>query len=312
MIDSIRRFLNRPLAEDFSLRYQAFSSVQGGLYVFLFLYFFVQGNFRPESSRVQALALLAAGVLAATFFANAVVPRVIPRWYDEDQWTVGKHCLQTVFVLFCISLSNNLVLTLTNNEAPSFGNMFLTVSVIGFFPITLTVLLAEQRRLKRHLKQAELVNQVLPAATLAQPEPTILPNAVTSVPSLEQIATVKLPASITFIPTVGKDRLTLQPDQLRVIESVGNYVDVYWVNGDAIQKTTLRLTLKDVEATLASYPQFFRCHRAFVVNLEAVQHTVGNARGFLLTLRDLPQEIPVSRSFADEFEARLLGQGGPH
>lgn len=252
------------------------------------------------------LALLAAGVTVAVFFANALIPQLFPRLYDEDRWTIGKHSLHTVFVLLCISLSNYLILKLSDNDTPTFANMFLTVTIIGFFPITLTVLLAEQRRLRRNLRQAELLNRALPTPVAASihPTPAVAPSPA---PLATDAVQTDIPASITFVPSVGKDRLTLQPDQLLAAESLANYAELYWLKGDVLQKTTLRLTLKEVENVLANYPQFFRCHRAFVVNLNAVQHTTGNARGYQLTVRNLAQEIPVSRGYADAFEGRFLG-----
>jgi DNA-binding LytR/AlgR family response regulator len=165
------------------------------------------------------------------------------------------------------------------------------VTLIGFFPITMSVVLAQQRQLKRNLRRALLLNEALPE----RQAPTETPIPVPSPPE----------PAITFIPTSGKDRLTVQPAQLLAIESVGNYLDIYWLNGPDVQKTTLRLTLKEAENRLAAYPQFFRCHRAFLVNLGAVRHTSGNARGYQLTLHRLPQEIPVARGYVEAFEAQM-------
>lgn len=307
MVDLVRRFLAKPLAEDFGWRNQVFSSAQGGLYVFLFLYFFIPIRFAPGQSRVPMLALLAGGVAVATFVANFVVPRLLPRLYDEDRWTIGRFSLHTVFVLFCISLSNHLILLATGNETPSFANMFVTVTLIGFFPITLTVLLAQQRQLKRHIRQAERLNQVLPTVPSAETSPIRSPNTEPTPNQTDSSIATHSTVSISLVPSIGKDRLTLQPEQLLAVESVANYVDVYWLNGSALKKTTLRLTLKDVETAVANYSSFFRCHRAFVVNLDAVQHMTGNARGYQLTLHHLSQTIPVSRSFADAFEQRFAG-----
>ncbi len=297
MVTTFQQFLNRPLAEDFSFRNQLFSSVQGGLYVFLFLYFFIPGQFAPEQSRVQMLALLAVGVAGATLLANFVIPRLWPQPYDEDRWTVGKHVAQTVFVLFCISGSNYLMLRMTGNQTPSFGNMLLTVTLIGFFPITLTVLLAQQRQLKRNLRQARVLNAALPVQVESAPTPIAQLVLTGDAPDR--------PVGITLVSSVGKDRLSLQPDQLLAIESVGNYAEVYWLNSGELQQTTLRLTLKEAETALAGKGSFFRSHRAFIVNLQAVVHTTGNARGYQLTVRELPKEIPVSRGFVDAFEERL-------
>ncbi|KAB7731236.1 LytTR family transcriptional regulator [Rudanella paleaurantiibacter] len=291
MVTWIRRFLARPLAEDFSFRNQLLSSIQGGVYVFLFIFFFIPGRFTSGESRLLLLGVLSLGVTVSTLLANYVVPRLLPRVYDEDRWTVGQHILHTIFTLFCISLSNHLILTVSGNATPPFLNMLLMVTLIGFFPITMSVVLAQQRQLKRNLRRALQLNEALPE----RPAPTANPTPITSPPD----------PAITFVPTSGKDRLTIQPAQLLAIESVGNYLDFYWLNGSDVQKTTLRLTLKEAENKLAAYPQFFRCHRAFLVNLDAIRHTSGNARGYQLTLHQLPQEIPVARGYVEPFEARM-------
>ncbi|WP_317171893.1 LytR/AlgR family response regulator transcription factor [Spirosoma validum] len=84
-----------------------------------------------------------------------------------------------------------------------------------------------------------------------------------------------------------------------------NYVEVHWLDGDTAQKTVLRSTLKGIESVLEQHPQFFRCHRAYLVNLSAVVHADGNARGYQLTLEGVNQTTPVSRSLLSAFDGRL-------
>lgn len=113
---------------------------------------------------------------------------------------------------------------------------------------------------------------------------------------------------VQLVSESGRERLSLSPGQLRYVESVDNYVAVHWLNGDVAQKTVLRSTLKDVATALGQHPQFFRCHRAFLVNLSAVVHADGNARGYQLTLKGVNQTVPVSRSFLSAFNGRLKAQ----
>jgi len=295
MLRRITDFLNRPIAEEFSFRVHLPLSLQAGVYVFLFVSL-MNGSFRSVSA-LAITGLLSVGCVGAVLLTNVVIPKLLPAFYDEDRWTVGRHCTHTLFVLFVISCTNQLILAWLDSRGPSFGQMYLLVTLIGFFPIMLGVFVAEQRRLKRNLSHAQTMNEQLaqgPVSPAQQP-----PDKVIARP----IGNVSKPVLLTS--DSGKERLSLQPDQLLCVESVGNYVEVYWVDGGQAQKTTLRATLKDIADTLAGYPQFLRCHRAFLVNLNAVRRTEGNARGYQLTLAGLESRVPVSRSYLETFDARF-------
>lgn len=291
----LRSFLNRPLAENFDAKTQVRLALQSGLYVFLFVGL-LNGSFRRLGD-TAVVGLMSVGCVVMVILANVIIPKLLPVFYDEDRWTVGRHIIHTLLVLFLISVSNQLVLTLLEAGRPSFGQMYLLVTAIGFFPIMLGVFVAEQRRLKRNLAQAQVVNGQLHQRT---------PQTPVSLPATTpQTQTATQPTPILLISESGKERLTLQPGQLLYVESVGNYVDVHWLNGSQLQKSVLRSTLKEVADKLTGHPQFFRCHRAFLVNLDAVVQTEGNARGYQLTLTGIQTKIPVSRSYLDSFNARF-------
>ncbi len=289
----LRQFLNRPLAESFDARTQLRLALQSGLYVFM-LVGLLNGAFW-SLDKLGVVALLALGCVGVAILADIIIPRLLPTIYDEDRWTVGRHIAHTLFVLLLISSSNQLILVLLDIGRPSFGQMYLLVTAIGFFPIMLGVFVAEQRRLKRNLAQAQVLN-----GQLHQRTPTTgLPAAPAVAPS------ASLPNALMLSSETGKERLSLQPNQLLYVESVGNYVDVYWRNGLQVEKTVLRSTLKELAETVAAYPQFLRCHRAFLINLNAVVQTEGNARGYQLTLTGVAAKIPVSRSYLTAFDEQL-------
>lgn len=295
MLQALRTLLNRPLAEDFSLRNHLPLALQAGLYVFLFVCL-LNGSF-GSITEMGIVALLSVGCVGVVLLANVAIPKLLPTFYDEDRWTVGRHILHTLFVLFGISCSNQLILGLLNVGHPAFGQMYLLVTVIGFFPIMLGVFVIEQRRLKRNLVHAQTLNQQLGQRT----EPIL----IAPLPPAQSVPDATPVQRLLLLSENGRERLSLQPNQLLYVESVGNYVEVHWLNLTTAQKTVLRSTLKEMETALADYPQFFRCHRAFVVNLNAISHTEGNARGYQLTLTGTSATVPVSRSYLAAFDARL-------
>ncbi len=297
MLRRIALFLNRPMAADFSLKPQLWSALRGGGVVLGIMLLFGDGQFWADGVATGLLLLLTAGIMLAIFLASYVLPKLLPRLYDEDQWTIWKQALHVPVVLLLVSMSNQLVLYLTGNNYPSFGWMYLNVLLIGIFPATLDILLTEQRRLRRNLAHAQSLNGQLSASVSVTRHETGPLTAVTTQPDV--------PEKIVLTSENGRDRLLLAAEQLRYVESVGNYVDVYWLNAGVVQKTVLRATLKDVAALLIPYPAFFRCHRAFLVNLTAVTHTDGNARGYQLTLTDVPTTIPVSRAYLAAFDTAI-------
>ena len=300
VIQSVIQFLNRPVAEDFSLRNQRWQSLQSGIYVWLFLYFFNGIGKRTTDSPLLLMGLLGIGCALSTLVANWIVPRLIPAIYDEDNWRVWKQILQTLFVLFCISLGNQLLLILTHNRYPSFGQMYAKVALVGFFPIISSVFVVEHRRLKRNLARAQVINQQL----LHQPTlPSATPTGSNSLAALGRLKDT--PETVQLVSETGRERLLVAANQLLYLESVGNYVAVHWTREGELQKTLLRSTLKELTDLLASHPQFFRCHRAFVINLRAIHQTQGNARGYQVILEGIPETIPVSRSYLDAFDERV-------
>lgn len=298
MLQPLRTILNRPLAEEFSIRNHLPLALQAGVYVFLFVCL-LNGSF-DDPGAMGVVAGLSVGMIVVVLVANVVVPKLWPAFYDEDRWTVGRHILQTLFVLLGISGSNQLILKLLHVGGLTFGQMYLLVTAIGFFPIMLGVFVAERRRLNRNLAHAQTLNDQLAHRTeLTSSAP--IPSQPTAQPVLDETPTQRL----LLLSENGRERLSLLPNQLLFVESVGNYVDVHWLNLSQPQKTVLRSTLKEIGTALTDYPQFFRCHRAFVVNLNAVSHTEGNARGYQLTLTGTSVTVPVSRSYLAAFDERL-------
>ena len=291
MLFTVRAFLNKPLAEDFSLKTQAWLSLQAGIYVFLFLTVFNTG-YGGWLARLPIHSLFAVGCTMSSLLANTAMPRLFPAWYDEDRWTVGRHAGHVLVVLLFVSIGNELILSVLHIGSLPFWNMYLMVTVVGFLPVFLGVMLAERRRLTRNLAHAQQLNAQL--NQLHKPAPVV-----------GQPAEPELPRGILLTGENGKERLSLLPNQLIYVESVGNYVEVHWLNFMFPQKTVLRSTLKDIEVALAEHPPCFRCHRAFLVNLRAVSHTTGNARGYQLTMSGSQREIPVSRGFIADFDARM-------
>ena len=104
----------------------------------------------------------------------------------------------------------------------------------------------------------------------------------------------------------SKDSLTVSPSDILYIESVANYLSIwYFLDGELRQKR-IRNTLKNVEEILSDYTFLLHCHRAFLVNTRFITHVDGNSAGCQLHLFSIDRTIPVSKANIDALR-RALG-----
>lgn len=111
--------------------------------------------------------------------------------------------------------------------------------------------------------------------------------------------------SIVEITGEYKESLSVDPSDILYIESVANYLSIwYFLDGELKQKR-IRNTLKNVEDTLAGYSFLLHCHRAFLVNTRFITHVDGNSAGCQLHLFSMERTIPVSKSNIDALRQAL-------
>jgi DNA-binding LytR/AlgR family response regulator len=66
------------------------------------------------------------------------------------------------------------------------------------------------------------------------------------------------------------------------------------------------MIMKKATETVVMYPVFFSCNRAYIVNLDKIEHGDGTAKGYKIKLQGTEDLIPVSRNLNSEFSDRLL------
>lgn len=79
-----------------------------------------------------------------------------------------------------------------------------------------------------------------------------------------------------------KPELILRPSDLIYLKANDNYVQVFYLNGDKVDKKLIRTRLKKLE-TILSKSKFTRIHRSYIINRDHIQHI--NRIGSKLALR---------------------------
>ncbi len=105
---------------------------------------------------------------------------------------------------------------------------------------------------------------------------------------------------VHFRDEKGTIRLLVKLSNLFYIESADNYVNIYYLNKNKVDRFILRNTLKNIEESLTEFG-LTRCHRSYIVNIDKIKVLRKGKEGFLI---DLGQEdimdIPVSKTYADK------------
>lgn len=211
-------------------------------------------------------------------------------------------CLNVLLMSFNLSLFYSFFVnsdTVDNHLSwQLFGRIFLIM-------ICISVLIGLYWRnvyMKRHyiaqLEEAELLNgMLLERARLREThvEPQI---PVECTEPIKPAKTVNLEGST-------KESLQLDIDNFIYAEADGNYVSVCHLASAGVEKTMLRMSIKNVVVVVGDYPEVMQCHRAFVVNLHHVQKVEGRSSGIGLLMNHCNDTVPVSKHYVLAVKDRI-------
>lgn len=78
-----------------------------------------------------------------------------------------------------------------------------------------------------------------------------------------------LPDMYHFYDERGELKLSVRPEMVYYIESADNYVTIYYINGNKLDKLMIRNTLKNIEWRFRDRG-LVRCHRSYIINIRKV------------------------------------------
>ena len=112
---------------------------------------------------------------------------------------------------------------------------------------------------------------------------------------------------ITLTGNANNAVLEVCVENIIFIESMGNYANLCILKDDKVDSQSLRITMKQLRQILDKYPCMFACHRAFIVNTDYIQSVSGrHSTGYQLQMFGTDKLIPVSRTYSDELEQRIM------
>lgn len=113
------------------------------------------------------------------------------------------------------------------------------------------------------------------------------------------------PATVFVRTEVKGDDFILETTHFLYAKAERNYVEIYLRDQKEVEKVLKRISIKNLNAQLGSFPYILRTHRSYLVNLSHMENVAGNAQGYRINLVDMQGSIPVSRNFIPLFEEKI-------
>ena len=267
------------------------------VFVTLFLYIFEPFNFENVVLMHPLKAALIYGLIAGSvcFIVIKLMIAFAPNYTAEKNWNIGRQLLLLNLALFTVTLMNFIFSQVF--EIHDFNNMsfwdclkqdFIYTYSIGFFPVAIVTLVGFYIRLKRNLSAVEALNKKI---------------EVTDRANEQQNVSVVIPSN------AKNEDLEINLQDLIFVMADGNYVEFHLKEEDKTVRKIIRNTMRNVADRLDDFDFLFRSHRAYIVNLNYIQESSGNAQGYQLRMKDTDAVLPVSRGNLEEFKNVIEAEG---
>lgn len=218
------------------------------------------------------------------------IPLLIPQFFIEEKWTVGKQILHWAIPLTITLLTCYLYLNwffAYSISLSGFWYFYRLVFPIALIPIIIATLLDYLYKFKHHAEQALALNQSIEQN---------IDNQEFIINKIE---------NITFQDERQQDRLVLVLDDFYYVKAANNYVEIYFLEEGKMIRKLLRNSIKNIENQVDN-TVIRRCHRSYLVNLRQVKKVSGNAQGYQLHLNVSEEvSIPMSRGKGKELVKEL-------
>lgn len=280
----ITNWLKKPYPLTTKLQAKYLISFSFGLFIYLFLIIFQPFGIDKIIAN-KAYYLLGFGMITTLvmLFSYIALPLLFKKIFDLDRWVIGKEIGFVLFIIAQITLLNyfynsGIGYGLSEQHALHYFVLF-TVSV-GFFPVLGLVFLTELLLNKSHKKIASEISS--------------------RISKERSDVTASFSSKIRIVSEAKSDAFEIDEINLIIIKSEDNYCKLFYQQNDEIKTQLLRITLKNIEKQLETFPAFVRSHRSFIVNKNHISEITGNARAYYIHFDNSEEIVPISRNFPKE------------
>jgi LytTr DNA-binding domain len=252
----------------------------------------------PINLLVKSSIVFGLVTFGCIFVSNFILNFFFPQIFSEEKWTTGKQIINMGAIVILVGLVNYLLSPLLFDTKLTWKKVFYFQGIaiaVGLIPIVMYTLYVQNHWLHQFKKEAATLQKKLEEKRGIEH------------PALQHPPTVSTSNDIiTFESEHQTEKKTIPASQLYYIEAASNYIKIFFLQKDKLTYSIVRMTMKKATEAVNPYAVFFRCHRAYIVNLDKIEQVEGNAQGYKIKLQGTEDRIPVSRNLNTEFSDRLL------
>ena len=254
------------------------SSLFSAVVVLLIFLLFQPFGFRDKATELKSL--LYPGYAVLTFIYSYIVFYIVRRLLKSKKtWTIKDEIINFLIGILIFTIAIHLFTFWVSGDMPltlhwyfklfyHVASLFLFIGIIEFFYY--------------NNKSARFTNE-----KLSSQYETTKQKSDQFTKQNKDVITISL----------EKEQIEVNRNKLLYIKSVGNYLEFYLVEPNGkINKITKRGRLHKAGKDLARFIEFFRCHRAFIINLKQAVQLKGNIKNARVVFDCAVEDIPVSRS----------------
>ena len=272
----MKDFLNRPYSFNDDLKYNLRLSIGISIGMFLFYLFFQPLDLKNADFNNRLVVIAGFGFI--TFFILGLnlifLPYIFPKFFQTGKWNLIRDIILNAWIWILISVANTFYARYIGLLEITYHSMF-KLLLLGLAPVAILIVANQNKILKKYLQKALELTKKL------DPEEKEITDNVIIIESENKSESIKIDLNNVLL-----------------IKSANNYIEVFWKKDDEIHKKLMRNTLTKVENQLKTYPGFIRCHRTAVVNKSFILKLTGGSQGHQIRLEGLDELIPVSRQYA--------------
>ncbi len=247
--------------------------------VFLFILFFQP--FPLDNLDYNERLLYVTGFGGIIFLWGCIVlvftPVFIPKWFKSSEQEIGPSFILSIVLLIITVTSFAFYIRYVGKTYLSLYIMFKT-ALVCLLPVIILIILYKNKSLERIIEILQIQNNLY-------------------LLKIKEFEISGEDEKIDIFSENKADKLSLRYRNIVSIKSADNYIEIYYLEKDMVEKKLLRNTLKNIELELAHRKSFIRCHRTSIINVLYIEKLVRNYSGYSLKMSCFDDEIPVSRQY---------------
>lgn len=103
--------------------------------------------------------------------------------------------------------------------------------------------------------------------------------------------------------TLKKESFSVLPEDIVYIKSEDNYVNIYYIEEEELQKRVIRNTLSSLHTQLN---HLIKVHRSYIINPAFIISVEGNAQKGSIHLKFVEEKLPVSKTYFDTVKISFM------